>query len=550
MLHHAVTPVRAARQWATDALARIAAVGATRVAVVGFGLGHHVEALASLFDGEIVVLEPDVGLLRLALATRDVARLLERIELRVEVQPEPSEADGTCVLTYAPLLVLPGGEYAKVARNWELAAARSAGPLRILVVSPMYGGSHPIALHAHRALSNLGHEAVLLDLGGFFPGFQRLAHLGGTAARQRQTESLFCESLANGIAGRVEKEGFDLVLALAQAPLDVRALEAIRAAGAVSALWFVEDRRVFPYWREIGPHYDSVFTIQGGDALVEMQAAGVRHAHYLPCAADPRIHRPMELSAEERARFGSAVSFVGAGYRNRRQSFRRFLDTDFRLWGSDWSGASGFERVLERAGARIPTEDSIRIWNASAVNLNLHSSTYCDGVDPRGDFVNPRTFEIAACGAFQVVDHRALLPDLFEVGREMVAVGSVAEMREATGYYLEHPDPRREIAGAALHRVLREHTYERRMEELVATVRARHAPRLEARTRRWTVGDARAETSGGLREYLERLPDDTPFTLEEMVRPIPEAEGPLSEPEALFLFLSQFDSLYLAEHRR
>lgn len=35
-----------------------------------------------------------------------------------------------------------------------------------------------------------------------------------------------------------------------------------------------------------------------------------------------------------------------------------------------------------------------------------------DGVEPYGDFVNPRTFESAACGAFQLVDSRVFRSSL------------------------------------------------------------------------------------------------------------------------------------------
>lgn len=547
-LHHADQPLRAARGWAADAVETVRAAGAQRVIVVGLALGHHVEALADCFEGEIVVYEPDADLLRWALSTRDLARLLGRV--RLETGDGPQRVEGASVLAYAPLRLLGGERYAEAVRRCEKAAAPRVRGLRVLVVTPLYGGSHPIALHAHRALGALGHDAQLLDLAEFLPAFQKLAGFGARESRRRATESLFCDSLGDGVASRVEEHGFDLVLALAQAPLGPRAIEAIRAAGALTAFWFVEDRRVFPYWREVAGAYDHVFTIQTGDALTDMRSVGARAVDYLPCAAEPSVHRPLRLSPRDRATFGSDVSFVGAGYRNRREAFRRFLDMDFRLWGSDWEGAQAYTGVLERGGARVSGEDSVRIWNASKINLNLHSSTYCDGVDPRGDFVNPRTFEIAACGAFQIVDRRTLLGAAFEPGREIVTVDSVSEMKDAARYFLDHPAERAAVAEAGRARVLREHTYERRMASLIDCVVSKHPGRFARRSGGHTVGEVRAAASGPLSEYLEHFTDDRPFTLGEMVRRIPEGDGPLSEPEALFLFLSQFDDLYLAEYRR
>lgn len=549
-LHHATQPRRDGRRWAAEARARLERVGAERALVVGFGFGHHVEALCELFDGEIHVLEPDPSLLRLALCSRDVSRTLARVRLQVGSEVGDATADGACVLAYAPLLLLPGGRYGATAQNAERAVSRSYGRIRTLVVTPMYGGSHPMAVNAHRALLHLGHDAHLLDLAEFLPAYRQLAVFDAKPSRRALTEGLFCQALGDGVAARVEEGGFDLVLALAQAPLAPPALEAIRRAGAISALWFVEDRRVFPYWREVAPYYDHVFAIQQGECLSDLRAAGARHAAYLPCAADPSIHRPLRLTERERTLYGSDLSFVGAGYRNRRYGLRRFLDMDFRLWGSDWEAAGELEGVIERGGERISSEDAVRIWNATAVNLNLHSSTYCDDVEPRGDFVNPRTFELAASGAFQLVDRRSLLPELFEVGTELVTVDSVAEMKDAAVHYLARPREREAIAGAARRRVLRDHTYERRMEDLIQTVVSCRPEFFAKRRRAWTVGHARSAATGLLAEYLEQFPADTPFTLDEMVRRIPDAEGPLEDAESLLLFLDQFDDLYLAEHRR
>jgi len=84
----------------------------------------------------------------------------------------------------------------------------------------------------------------------------------------------------------------------------------LRHEGVHTALWFVEDYRLFGYWRELAPHYDAVFTIQRGEFHDALKASGVRHIRYLPCAANPKIHRPLQLSPEETRRFGGDVSFV------------------------------------------------------------------------------------------------------------------------------------------------------------------------------------------------------------------------------------------------
>jgi spore maturation protein CgeB len=557
-LQHCTDPMQDGARWARRAAERLAGAGATRAVVVGLGLGYHVEALAARFTGTIVVVEPDLAVWRLALANRDLASLLARVEIVTSADGDAADAttagatvasERTRVLGYGPSLLVPSGVYRQALTTWQASATRLGVRMKILVVSPIYGGSWPIAGYAARALGALGHETHLLDLSPFHEGFRALERFGARRARRRALESRYCDTLGAGVVAAVEAIQPDIVLALAQAPLGVAALDEIGASGALRVLWFVEDFRVLTYWREVASHYDYVFTIQDGECLDAIGGVTDACVEYLPCGFDPEIHRPLSLGADERAAYGSEVAFVGAGYRNRRLAFRRFLDADFRIWGSDWEGAGDLARVIQRGGARITTEESVRIFNAVDVNLNLHSSTYHDGVDPRGDFVNPRTFELAGCGAFQVVDRRTLLPPLFDE-RELAVANGVAEMRELTRYYLAHPEERIPMAGRARRHALAEHTYRHRLARLLGAVLGREQDRLLARPRVATVGDVvREDGESALGRFLARFDPATPLTLERLVGSIVEHEGPLEEPEAIFLFLHQFDEMYLREYR-
>jgi spore maturation protein CgeB len=537
-------------RWARGAVEKLEASGAERAIVVGLGLGYHVEALAERFAGEIVVVEPDLGVWRAALEARDLRGLLERVTAwSRDESDDGATVAKTRVLQHAPSALRADGLHRDLFERLVGRGGATGLRLRVLVVSPIAGGSLPIARYATRALSALGHDVRLLDLSGFHQGLNGLAEFGARRRRQAELESGFCNVLGMGVAAACETFAPDVVLALAQAPLDARALAAIGRTGAIRALWFVEDFRRFTYWREVAAQYDHVFTIQTDSCFAALRTATDARLTYLPCAFDPEEHRPLQLSDAERDAFGSDVSFVGAGYRNRRQGLRRFLDLDFRIWGSDWNGAPDLERVVQRDSARISTEDSVRIFNATRVNLNLHSSTYHDDVDPQGDFVNPRTFELAGCGAFQIVDRRALLPAVLTPGREVAVASSVAEMRDLTRHYLAHADERLAIAARSHGRALAGHTYQHRMRELIAAVVAQDQDRLLARSRPPTFGEAAAKEQGALRALLERHPATAPFTLDAVVRGITEGTGDVTEEESIFLFLHQFQELYLTEAR-
>jgi len=88
------------------------------------------------------------------------------------------------------------------------------------------------------------------------------------------------------------------------------------------------------------------------------------------------------------------------------------------------------------------------------------------------------------------------------------------------------------------------------MATLLGVVCAREYERLKARRRPDTVADALAAApESSLVPLLRRLPPQTSFTLGEVVRDVLGREGTLSQPEAILLFLHQFDDLFLREQR-
>lgn len=178
--------------------------------------------------------------------------------------------------------------------------------------------------------------------------------------------------------------------------------------------------------------------------------------------------------------FGADLSFVGAGYANRRRLFPALLrhPWSFKLWGNEWEGAEDLRSVIQLNGARIDTATCMKVFNATAINLNLHSTTG-EGLDPQADFVNPRTFELAACGAFQLVDHRSHLPECF-TDREIVSFRDFGDVPALVTKWLGDQAARRAIAHAARERVLAAHTYAHRMQDLLGQIGVSQPDRIGA----------------------------------------------------------------------
>ncbi len=262
-----------------------------------------------------------------------------------------------------------------------------------------------------------------------------------TSDRLEYLENSFLQVVSQAVAAKVETFAPDLVLALAQAPLRRQVLKRLGRDGVATAMWFVEDFRLFTYWEAFAPYYDLFAVIQKEPLLGKLAAIGQPNGLYLPMAADPKVHRPLELSPVEAKLYGAPVSFMGAGYPNRRLAFRELADFELGIFGSDWDGDAVLAPRVRLSGRRVTTEETVRIFNAAQVNLNLHSSVSAEAPVVPGDFVNPRTFELAMCGAFQLVDRRALLPELF-TEEELAQFSSLAELRERLAYFLARPGER------------------------------------------------------------------------------------------------------------
>jgi spore maturation protein CgeB len=414
-------------------------------------------------------------------------------------------------------------------------------PLRILVPIPIYGGSVPAARYSARALEAVGHRVETVDCTLYNFAIESLTSLTQNKHHRRVLQGLLTTFLGEAIVARALDYKADLVLAVAQTPLLPEGLQELRREGIPSAMWFVEDYRLFTYWKEVAAFYDHFFGIQKDDFERELQQVGQGRYHYLPAAACSHLHQPVTLTPEETQRYGSDVSFVGAGYFNRVQSFRHLLDYDIKIWGNDWPRDSAVFGKIQQGGRRIPPEETVKIFSASKINLNLHSSPTHPGVDPFGDLVNPRTFEIGACGAFQLVDERQCLGELFDTKSELATFSSTRELPAKIDYFLANPDQRSSIAQRARERVLRQHTYEHRMKELIEVIEAANLNLHKRSINHPAELVRRVGPNTELGKFLGQfLDEDDELTLDKIADHIRKGRGELTDVEGIFLLMKEF----------
>ena len=541
-LDHPSKPIDAAKAWLERCRRERKFDAATQIAVYGMGAGYHVEQMLDACDKPVVLIEPLAAVFVWAMRVRDLSGMLSRISnISIGTSSLPKFFEPGGELFVRPQSQAFSDDYCAAVRSafFSTRGFTSLHP-KVGVLGPFQGGTLPMVAYVDNALARKNQRHRPLDVSGFTPGYHLLDQFVNEKQRLNVMQGNYVEMVSQLLIESIEEHPVDVLVCLAQAPISGRALTEIRKKGVVTALWFVEDYLRFGYWREMARFYDFVFTIQQGECLNAIKQAGAGEVHYVPCACDPEVHRPVTLSTEEKRYWGSPVSFVGSGYYNRQQSFASFAKLPFKIWGTEWPGCRPFDAMVQEGGRRISPEEYVKIFSASEININLHSSGERDGVDPFGDFVNPRTFELAACGGFQLVDKRLHLPELFEQGKEVVVFNSIRELREQIEHYLKHPEERIPIVKNARERVLRDHTYEARVITMLQKIYGNKFEHLRQREQSsdWGKMLARSVKHSELHERCEKAFErGEAAKLDGLVYDIVTGEGKLTETEQKLLFL-------------
>jgi spore maturation protein CgeB len=515
--------------------------------IYGLGFGYHIQRLLDKCSGELTVVEPLMTVFRAFMSAIDIQPFLPRVRFRIGETPaclltrlEPGSWN---IFKHHPSLKIGEPYYSRLDEGLDVRNLLSSRSLRIMIVNPIYGGSLPTAQHCVGALRNMGHEVATVDCDAFSEGFFSLKDVTRSANNSEILSRNFMNFMGDIAAAKAAEFRPDLVLALAQAPLTPEAIQKLRALKVPVVFWFVEDFRTLPYWSEVASSYDHIFTLQDGEFHDLLRSKGVQNCHYLPQACFTDVHKPINMMDEEMSLYKADISFMGAAYHNRVQSFPRLMDLDFKIWGTDWNLETPLGRLVKNKNKRLSSQEVVRIYNAAKINLNLHSSTYHYGINSEGDFVNPRTFEIAACQGFQLVDNRKDLGRMFKVGEEIIAFDTLDQMREQIDYYLSNLEERKAITSKTYQRVLKEHTMEHRMQELLLHVFLDRKEALESIDKMerdpldYCVEQAGESTELG--QYLKQFKGQHPFSLNTVVDHIHKGEGALDNKETLFLMMNQ-----------
>ncbi|MBR3516869.1 MAG: glycosyltransferase [Lachnospiraceae bacterium] len=177
----------------------------------------------------------------------------------------------------------------------------------------------------------------------------------------------------------------------------------------------------------------------------------------------PELHHPLCEGDTAAQRYLIAHSYIGSELAETERI--RLLNALAEYYEVDlytYSDTSVVPKVRAHKGVNTLTEMPL-VFHKSRINLNITMRPIATGL-------SLRLFDVCGCGGFLLTNWQEELPELYEPGVEAEYFGSKEELLDKAGYYLEHDEKRAEIAILGYKRTKAEHTYDRRIAEMIRIV--------------------------------------------------------------------------------
>jgi spore maturation protein CgeB len=247
----------------------------------------------------------------------------------------------------------------------------------------------------------------------------------------------------------------DVVISVSGHNYHLRDVDILRRAGIKTAVILTES----PYFGELeglmAHHYDIAFTN-------ERQSAKRLNATYLPHAYNPDVH-----TVDGPQGFPTDALFIGSLFDERRALFD----------GVNWDGINFLWRghdMTETPTSVTPNAETAAYYRATKVAINHHRTTTSHGsgqhIQPEeAASLGPRAYEIAACGAFQLMDDsRVEAKEVFGESLVTYRAGDSADLERQVRKWLRVSE--REQWAAAQHEAVLPHSWDARARQVLERI--------------------------------------------------------------------------------
>jgi spore maturation protein CgeB len=189
------------------------------------------------------------------------------------------------------------------------------------------------------------------------------------------------------------------------------------------------------------------------------------NAFYLPQCCNPSKHKIVTITEKDKALYGCEITNAGNLYPSRAALYRQLTKYSFKMWGAPpavWLNVPELSSII--MGKSVHNEEKSKAFQSAKIVLNNMHLAEIEGV-------HKRTFEIPACGGFQIITHNDAVSELFEIGKEIVTYKNLDDLKTKINYYLdpENEKERKAIIKAGYERAVKDHTYKNRLETIIKT---------------------------------------------------------------------------------
>ena len=321
----------------------------------------------------------------------------------------------------------------------------------------------------------------------FLPALQALGH--EVSLYDSWDRSAYCDfaDLNRAFLHRVAQEQPDVIFCvLLGYELWSETLDLVRSRGSVAIInWGTDDSWKYEQFaRFIAPHLDCYATTYP-EAFGKARQNGLDNFVVTQWAASrDRLAEPLPAQGCK-----YSVTFVGSAYGNRKEWIEKLRERgiDVQCFGHGWPAGP------------VAATDLPRIYRESVLTLNFGDS----GLQLRGLLpyhsrqIKARVFEVPGAGGCLLTEPAQHLEEYFRIGEEIIVFEGVDELVERIRYFLAHPEQRDAVACRGFERVSKEHTYDRRFDDLLGEL-ARRVTWRPSRSIDWPVFEevARRHTVG------------------------------------------------------
>jgi len=249
--------------------------------------------------------------------------------------------------------------------------------------------------------------------------------------------------------------------------------------------WFADDKWRFENFSKLwAPAFSWVSTDQP-ERLKDYYKIGYKNVIVGGWACNHNLYKPLDVPKKY------DVTFIGQPHGDRKKIVNAIKKAGINIecFGRGWPNG------------KVSQEEMIKIFNQSKINLNFSKCSGSFGLKylarifvdvQNGKIVlkNPatwwgnlksliarsqneikgRNFEIPGCNAFLISGYAKGLENFYELEKEVVCFQNTKDLIKKIKYYLEHEDEREAIAKAAYERTLKDHTYEKRLNDIFAKI--------------------------------------------------------------------------------